>query len=106
VRKLSRLLQSFLVGLAASFSGNSPRPVEPAPIQREAEDLEQSLGDCAVRTRGSVRYTYAGPMISLSAGGVLERTAKWKTVLDRDFRNRCVEGTGFDEFVQARTRDI
>jgi hypothetical protein len=102
---MKRWLKSFLVGFAAAFTGGSPQPLELTPIRREAEDIERSGADCAVRTRGSVRYTYAGSMITFAEGGTIDRTTYWKTVLDRDFRNRCVSGTGFNEFVQARTRD-
>lgn len=120
IKYISRLAKSFLVGVAASFSRSAPTSLScPPPIEAEAEILYRSEADCRVRTIGSVRYTYAGPMIGLDQGGILNPSPRpvmadgpswghwWthkrtgvivlKTVLDRDFRNRCIEGTGWDE---------
>ena len=105
---MKRWLKSFLVGFAAAFTGGSPQPLELTPIRREAEDIERSLADAGIGVRpvGTfIKYTYGGPIISFAEGGTIDRTTYWKTVLDRDFKNICVHGTNFDQFVRARERD-
>ena len=96
MKRLRSFLKSFLIGIAASFNRSIPSASVPPPIVDEWQNLERSEADCRVRSVGSVRYTYSGPAIRLNHGGILERTPTWKTVLDRDLRNRCIEGTGID----------
>ena len=94
---LTRLLKSFLVGLAGSITRNGlPVLSVPPEICDEWQRMDRSEADCRVRTLGTVAYTYSGPIIGLDQGGILNRTPTWKTVLDRDLRNRCIEGTGWD----------
>jgi hypothetical protein len=104
---MKRWLKALLVGFASSFTGSSAGPIELLPVLRESEDLDRSLADCScdVGAHGLVRYTYTGPMIPIAEAGTINRTHLWKVVQDRDFRNRCVNGTGFSEFVQTRTVD-
>lgn len=95
----SRFIKSFLVGAAATFQRSTPSASEVPPIRDEWQAMDRAHGDYRVRTPGfgSVRYTYKGPMIGLHEGGILNRTPTWKTVTDRDLRNRCIEGTGWSE---------
>ena len=94
----TRLIKSFLVGLAGSITHKGlPVLSVPPEICDEWQRMDRSEADYRVRQGGSVRYTYSGPMVALDQGGMLNRTPTWKTVTDRDLRNRCIEGTGWEE---------